>query len=129
MLAYGVQHPVVHGRNQVRTHFQGEHGQRQYQRRDERALQPMRLGIARLRLALGMVVLVGDRAGFVTHLADGGDQGLRLRGGRVERHQGALGGQVYLRLRNTGHIGQGFFHALDARCAGHAFNGEFQLGK
>ncbi|MNV82494.1 hypothetical protein D3C71_1762340 [compost metagenome] len=119
---------MVQGRNQVRSHFQHKHGQGQHQRHGERPLQALRFGVARLRLAFSVVVLRGDGAGLVAHLDHGIHQGLGLGGIRVVGHQRALGGQVDLGLGHAGNMGQGLFHALHARRARHAFNGEFQLG-
>ena len=75
---------MMHGGNQVRSHLQREHRQRQRERHEERLLQPVRLGVAGLRLPLGVVVLGGDGMGLVSHLLHGGDQRLRLGSSRVE---------------------------------------------
>ncbi len=123
----GMHHPVVHGRNEVRAHFQNEDRQGQQRRQQQGAAQRARFAFAAfLLLVTGRGRAHADRARGVAGVLHGGLQiGDGHRAGQMA-HVRPLGGQVDAGRDHARQLRKTLFHATDAGRTRHPLDA--QLG-
>ena len=117
----------MHGRHEVRSHFEQKHRQRQHRGKLQRATKAREFGLARRGLAVGRGGIGFEPARRIAGAADRGFEIRRRDKPAAIPDAGAFGREIDACGGNAGNRPQRLFDMADARGAGHALDPELDL--